>query len=286
MYFNLSQILRFSRISTSLLCPCYSFHIANYKYNIIFFDRYASPFLLLCSLVYLINQLSKETIASLRREGFEEAAAQLVHDIQSPIAALKTGARLATIAPKEASEIIISGVNRVTDICNSLKTFSQEHQTPKMHKLKPLLEKIMREKKLQYSVNAEITFELTFEINSEESYAIIQPVDFGRIISNLVNNSVESLQGAGKVSVRIKNNQKIVTIEVKDNGKGIPNSIMKQIGTRRFSVDKTGGSSLGLYHAKNTIQAWGGKIKIESKTEQGTKVKIELSNPNNSNFPE
>jgi hypothetical protein len=46
-------------------------------------------------------------------------------------------------------------------------------------------------------------------------------------------------------------------------------------GERGFSADKSGlesGSGLGLYHARTTLESWGGSPSIVSKTAEGTTV--------------
>ena len=43
-----------------------------------------------------------------------------------------------------------------------------------------------------------------------------------------------------------------------------------------MTYGKTSGLGLGLCHAKNTIESWGGKLKIESQVHHGTLVEIHL----------
>jgi hypothetical protein len=42
------------------------------------------------------------------------------------------------------------------------------------------------------------------------------------------------------------------------------------------SHGKTGGTGLGLYHARTTVEGWGGTFKIGSEPGKGTTVRIEL----------
>ena len=67
-----------------------------------------------------------------------------------------------------------------------------------------------------------------------------------------------------------------VLIEVKDNGKGIPPEVLAKLGQKGETYGKAGGNGLGLYHARTTIEGWGGSFKIESVPGKGTAVLITL----------
>jgi len=63
---------------------------------------------------------------------------------------------------------------------------------------------------------------------------------------------------------------------VKDDGKGIPPEILSRLGEKGATFNKKGGSGLGLYHSKTTIEKWGGKLEINSELNKGTDVIIRI----------
>jgi signal transduction histidine kinase len=253
----------------------YSF-IGHYQFNVIFFDRYESPILLLLALIYLVNQLSRETIESLKLEAFEEAASQFVHDIQSPIAALKMAKAMDKSPPSETSQLMSYGITRVVDICSSLKNYSYEIQRPLPSPLRPLIEKLLQEKRVQFQNKPSVTFDFSFDERLQTCSACLQPAEFTRILSNLINNAVESFGQSGRVSLEMKRNRNVVELAIKDNGSGIPANILQKLGHRGMTVGKEGGSGLGLYHAKKTLKQWGGTLKIVSQINRGTVVTLTL----------
>ena len=94
--------------------------------------------------------------------------------------------------------------------------------------------------------------------------------------------------GAGSKPVRNNNDivganlcvrPDLIQIQVSDNGKGIPPEILPKLMQRGSTHGKRGGSGLGLYHAKTTLQSWDGDLKIESKS--GTTVSLILPNHKN-----
>jgi two-component system sensor histidine kinase VicK len=96
-------------------------------------------------------------------------------------------------------------------------------------------------------------------------------------IQNLVENAISYTDKGGKVEVEIKyNKDKNETLfSVKDNGIGIPQGQKNRIFTKFFRADnavrsETEGSGLGLFVAKNIIEAHGGKIWFESEEGKGS----------------
>ncbi len=97
----------------------------------------------------------------------------------------------------------------------------------------------------------------------------------------MINNWVEAFaSGTGNITVGIKRADKLVCIEVVDDGKGIPQHIIAKLGERGVSFGKeassASGNGLGVFHAKSSVEGWGGKFIIESKENHGTTIRIFL----------
>jgi hypothetical protein len=92
----------------------------------------------------------------------------------------------------------------------------------------------------------------------------------------LVNNAVEVLGDKGAVDLRLSSKDGSILVTVSDNGKGIPPEILAKLGQRGETHGKTGGSGLGLFHAKTTVESWGGSLAITSALDKGTTVTIKL----------
>ena len=79
--------------------------------------------------------------------------------------------------------------------------------------------------------------------------------------------------------------QEAVQIEIKDNGPGIPQSVINRIFdpyfTTRYKSSMHNGTGLGLFIAHKNMQEHGGTIEVKSKVNKGTI--FTLSFPNTSN---
>lgn len=145
------------------------------------------------------------------------------------------------------------------------------------------IRELIREKNVTASLP--IHFELT-PANPPEGLAIAaSSSDFERVVSNLLQNSVEatiekSKMSAGEIKPRI-NIQMIegdsrIGLTIRDNGIGIPRDILPRIGEVGFSYGKHGGNGVGLSSAKRWAESLGGELEIRSLEGTGTEVRLTL----------
>jgi len=92
---------------------------------------------------------------------------------------------------------------------------------------------------------------------------------------NLLNNALSYCASGDAISVLAKRQDDLVTILVKDTGKGIPKKDLPHIFERFYRVEKSrsralGGVGLGLSIVKEFVQAHGGEITAQSKENKGT----------------
>jgi signal transduction histidine kinase/streptogramin lyase len=127
--------------------------------------------------------------------------------------------------------------------------------------------------------------DIDIDLQLDESIGEIPLIaeDFSRVILNLCNNafdacaggSFESLPQSGsprrvpphksRLSIRTGRDNGTVTIEIEDNGPGIPDDIKDKIMQPFFTTKKgTQGTGLGLSITNDIIKAHGGSLEIES----------------------
>jgi hypothetical protein len=121
-----------------------------------------------------------------------------------------------------------------------------------------------------------------FEVNNQVPVrAKINNHLFEWVIENLIRNSLDAMDGKGKITVSIYTDQQFACIDIKDTGKGIPISKFKTVFNPGYST-KQRGWGLGLSLAKRIIEEYHqGKIFVkESKADEGTTftVKLKLGN--------
>jgi signal transduction histidine kinase/FixJ family two-component response regulator len=207
-------------------------------------------------------------------------AYQVAHDIRSPLVTLELAAKNLAQLPESQRLMIRKSIQRIHDIANSLVIKYRQSNIDKSEtsaEIVPLIaETILSEKRIQFSGTG-IDFKIEVEPGVKMVVANIEPMAFQCMISNILNNSVESIKsGSGWVNIRIYQDQNAVILEIIDTGIGIAPEIIGKLFQKGASYGKKGGSGLGLWHAKECIEKWGGFITINSQIGNGTKVTIRL----------
>jgi len=101
-------------------------------------------------------------------------------------------------------------------------------------------------------------------------------------INNLINNALRHSSPGGTITIRLAEEQKKLTVTVKDDGTGIEPEHLPYIFDRFYRVDpdrsrKTGGSGLGLAITQALVRAQGGEISASSLgKDQGSRFIISL----------
>jgi two-component system nitrogen regulation sensor histidine kinase NtrY len=98
-----------------------------------------------------------------------------------------------------------------------------------------------------------------------------------QVLINLVKNAMEALAEipGPRIEIRVRRILDHVSIEVSDNGNGIPPDVLGKIFVPFFST-KPGGSGIGLSLSRQIIHNHGGQITVESEKGTGTTIKISL----------
>lgn len=223
------------------------------------------------------------------QEKFRIIAKQVAHDIRSPLASLSMVVKSCKSIPEPERIALRDITNSISCIANDLLSKYQENkkgkdvnfQAPQNVLLSLALLDVLNEKKHQYK-KTQIIFNYSFAPNSNFVFININLSNFNRMISNLVNNAVESFEGkAGKVDLSLSIEEDNVKIVIQDNGKGMPKKIIdKVMNNIAVTNGKKYGNGLGLTQVRNTLQCSNGDLAIESKINAGTKVTLSFPQAN------
>lgn len=212
-----------------------------------------------------------------------QMAQQVAHDIRSPLAALTMVTSDLQELPEENRLLIRSAVQRIHDIANDLAGKkskstgkSEESDELSLQLLSGIVDTLISEKRLQHRSKIGVEIDGQLEKSSYGLFAKIQPVEFKRVLSNLINNAVEGIGSSGRIDIKLFSEKNQIRLRVSDNGKGIPPEILPRLMQRGETHGKSGGSGLGLYHAKSSVEKWDGSVTIESTLGVGTTVTISL----------
>jgi len=105
-----------------------------------------------------------------------------------------------------------------------------------------------------------------------------------RIILNLVDNAIKFTRPGGHVAVRVSKGPHAATLEVEDDGVGIPSDALPHIFERFYRSDssrsnRAEGAGLGLSLVKWAVDQHNGSIDVESIPSKGARFRITLPLP-------
>lgn len=199
---------------------------------------------------------------------------QFIHDIKSPLSALKLF--LEQIPQHDVLPLTHMAVDRIYDLIKKLEP--EQSATG----LIPFQEKktVCSLNKVIYEVILEKSCELTFPIGflrtteSDNAEVLTQKFEFKRVLSNIINNAFEAIDSEGSISLQSYCLNSRFILEIQDNGKGIKHDQIKKVFEHGHSSKKSTG--LGLHHALKRVREWDGQINILSRENCGTTVVISL----------
>lgn len=234
-----------------------------------------------------IHCLRSQTEQASRTKAFTELSVQVAHDIRSPLAALDMVVKDSSVLPESDRVLVRTAVSRITDIANNLitqyslvpKDLQSSHFTKtsaQTNLLSTLIESVVSEKRMQYRARLGIEICAKSDANTYGLFVNVDAVEFKRALSNLINNSFEAIEASGHIDVTTRSLGGVVEIVILDTGKGIPPELLPKVMNRGASFGKVNGTGLGLFHAKESIESWGGTITLQSQESSGTRVIIEL----------
>jgi PAS domain S-box-containing protein len=237
-------------------------------------------------------------------EHLEEMVAERTRDLQASLEQLVRQERLATLG-KLAGSVGHELRNPLTTIANSVYYLKNvqpdasekvkrhldliENETRNSEKIITDLLDFARVKSLEReSVSpSDIIHQALEKFPAPPSVDVVQdiPGDLPRmyadprqmvqVLGNLVVNAHQAMRDGGKLTIRARDANDFIMIEVQDCGEGIPEGNMKMLFEPLFTT-KAKGIGLGLSVCKRLVEANDGRIEVQSEVGKGSSFRVYL----------
>lgn len=219
----------------------------------------------------------------------QEFVSNVSHELKTPLTSMKVlsdALLLEEEVPaelyKEFMEDMSKEIDRENIIINDLLSLVKMDKTSsdlniKQENINELLERILKRLRPVAALsNIELIFESFRTVNAE-----VDEVKLSLAFSNLVENAIKYNKEKGQVKVALNADHKWFTVDVIDNGIGIPKESQEHIFERFYRVDKShsreiGGTGLGLSITRGAILQHRGAIKVESEPMIGTSFHVRI----------
>ena len=245
--------------------------------------------LLIRSFNAMVQDLEKSRAVLVKNETisiWQNMAQQLAHEIKNPLTPIKLSAervlRRWRNDPENISEIlessmmaIIQETEGLSTLLNEFRTLSKPMEPSKSStSLKEPIEEVLNSYSSSYpgvKFNIEhIDTDVSIKIDKHR---------FTQILTNLVINAIDAMNGSGSIEIRTdlvkKREVCYCRISVKDSGKGISAQEGHLIFTPYFTT-KESGTGLGLPIVERIVNDHGGAIWFDSAEGMGTTFYLDL----------
>jgi signal transduction histidine kinase len=208
-----------------------------------------------------------------------EMAAAISHEVRNPLGIIRSSAELlkkkspAMGAPSSIPDIIVEEASRLNDIISDFLKFAK----PRMPNLTPCRLEDVLEKNLTFLApqleENRTAIRKSFQDDLPEILA--DSAMLYQAFLNILINALQAMPDGGTITINLNRNHAFVNVEIMDEGEGIDGDLLEKIWDPFFTT-KDKGTGLGLKIVKNIIDLHGGQIQIQSQTEGGARVTIQL----------
>ena len=221
----------------------------------------------------LARQADQLRAADARKDEF---LATLAHELRNPLAPIRTGLELLSASmPSPAAEPTLAVMRRqlshMVRLIDDLLDVSRITQGKLELKRAPV--------SLAAVIDAAVEASRPFIDESGHTLSISPSVEniwldadatrIAQVVSNLLNNSSKYTARGGKIELSVRREGERVTIEVRDDGIGIPRERLSEIFTMFNQVDRAvdpskGGLGIGLALVRQLVEMHGGTVEAWS----------------------
>ncbi len=229
----------------------------------------------------ILDVTEKHKREQLRRE----FSANVSHELKTPLAAILASAEVIGMeqTPKETdvhfAANIVKEANRLISLVNDIIKLSKlDSSSATLETEQTDLHSIAQnvvERLLPVAKSSKVSLKLI----GEKSVMQGMPSILDEVVFNLVDNAIKYNRENGSVNVTVAPVSGKIMLIVEDTGIGIRAEDKERIFERFYRVDKSrskevGGTGLGLSIVKHGVEYHNGKLSVESRIGEGTKITV------------
>ncbi len=213
-----------------------------------------------------------------------ELAAGIAHEIRNPLASIKSAAQVLEESFKpddfrsQLVSRIINAIDRSNDLLGRFFDFTRPRKpVQEFHDVEMLIDGIylllaprFKKRKINFLKNSQSGIPQIF----------VDPGQMEQVFMNLFLNAIDAMPNGGDLLVNIlvdsveqddnqRKTQRMVCVQITDNGVGIPEQNLEKIFNPFFTT-KSSGIGLGLSISNRLMQENGGKIEVTSTINKGS----------------
>jgi two-component system nitrogen regulation sensor histidine kinase NtrY len=228
----------------------------------------------------LVDQ-KKRMLQAERVAAWRELARRLAHELKNPLFPLQITIenlrRVRETKPEQFEEVFEECTRTLLAELDQLKRivgrFSDFAKMPAPQFEPTDINQVVRDlTRLQMSDSVHVNLDLAEKLPP----VLADPDQLKRALRNLTLNAMDALPDGGVVTIRTRENNGRVRVEVSDTGKGLTAEECERLFTPYYTT-KHHGTGLGLAIVQSVVSDHRGTISVESQPGQGATFRMELN---------
>lgn len=219
-----------------------------------------------------------------------QLSASLAHEIKNPLSSIKGTAEILLDdypeghPKREFVDILLKETARLNQTVEDVLRFSRGKKG-KAAQTEPLSEVVKRVSTLldRHLRGKEISLQLK-GLDLAKDF-LIDGSRISQVFLNILLNAIDAVARQGKIRIEVMKTAGGYTVEVSDNGPGIPETEREKI-FEPFVSGKEGGTGLGLVITRKIVTSYGGTITLEKSDLGGACFRIFLPGNDRASYSE
>ncbi len=242
----------------------------------------------------IIDEQNKQLIQTEKMASIGQITAAIVHEINTPVGAIKSNAQLTDMVLKSVSnesdiekikhkldqitpgnQMVLDASNRIADIIKSIKNFSRIDQSD------------FNEADIHEALRSVLVLTSNLwksRVTIEEDFGQL-PLIFchasmlNQVFLNLIVNAIDAIEKTGTIRIKTRYENDNAIISISDTGCGILPENLEKVFEQGYTSKPFGkGSGLGLAISQDIIKKHNGSLTVKSTLHEGTTFTIVIPN--------
>ena len=223
-------------------------------------------------------RVNRELTLAAKTAAVGAVTSHLIHGLKNPLAGLRQFVSTGSKGPSHESGVEWSeaadSTRRMQSMIDAVTGVLREDSGLIRYEISPgeLLEHLMQR---------ETSFSRENSVRLESSVKAVRPIPNRDanisllILENLVRNAVQASPAGGVVRIRAMETPESVEFRVRDDGRGLPDSVRERLFTPVLT-EKEGGTGLGLALSQQLARSLGATLELEETGPKGTEFVLRL----------
>ena len=228
---------------------------------------------------------AREWVRMERVRAIGEMAEGIAHNFNNMLTAILGHAELSKLhnldpIVEDEIDLVISATLRANELVKRLRGSARREDLSHLYPviLNEIVEQAVEGTRPRWKDHSEaegIAIRVDMQLDEIPAIAGTESETFD-MLTNLLLNAVDAMPEGGSITIVTRSTDGGVQLIIRDTGIGLDEETQRRVFEPLFTTKSSVGSGLGLTTVQDTLNRWGGRIRVSSSPDQGAEFEIFL----------